>query len=239
MAFQQKLGVSVGDEWRSVNFHLSNGKIFFIVLAGLSILSLLRRRRWSLQEVLFALVAVYSALSYVRFLFLAGIVLCPIIAAEIAALPALTGSSKRNRPILNAAFIALIWSIAIYRFPGNAVLQSGVETAFPSEAFRRLSTLDSQGRVFNAYAYGGYMIWNTRQIPTFIDSRTDIFEHRGVLLDYVSAIDLEDTLGVLDKYRIQYVFFPKADPVIYLLQHTSGWKTNYDDGNAAILERVR
>jgi hypothetical protein len=239
MAFQQKLGVSVGEEWQSVNFHFSNGKIFFIVLAGLSIFSLLRRRRWSFQELLFALMAVYSGLSYVRFLFLAGIVLCPIIAAEIAALPALMSDSKRNRPILNAALIVLLWSIVFYRFPGNAALQSGVETAFPSEAFRRLSTFDPHARVFNAYFYGGYMIWDTRNIPTFIDSRTDIFEHRGILRDYVSAIDIEDTLGVLDKYRIQYVFFPKEDAVVYLLQHTSGWKVNYDDGNAVILERVR
>jgi hypothetical protein len=239
MAFQQKLGVSIGEEWRSVNFHSTNGKIFFAVLAGLSILSLLRRRRWSLQELLFALLAVYSAFSYVRFLFLAGIVLCPIIADQIAALPSLMSGSKRNRPILNAALIALIWSIVFYHFPGNDMLQSGVETAFPSGAFRRLSTFDSQTRVFNAYSYGGYMIWNTRTIPVFIDSRTDIFEHRGVLRDYVSAIDIEDTLGVLDKYRIQYVFFPKEDPVVYLLEHTSEWKLNYDDGNAVILERAR
>jgi hypothetical protein len=71
----------------------------------------------------------------------------------------------------------------------------------------------------------------------FIDSRTDIFEHYGVLADYLRAISLTNTLEVFDKYNIRYVFLPKDDPVIYLLRNTPGWKVNYQDGVAIIMER--
>ncbi|GAC1445511.1 MAG: hypothetical protein NVSMB52_06830 [Chloroflexota bacterium] len=235
-AFRQKLNVSIGEEWQSVNFNRPNGKIFFFVLLSLATLNLLRRGRWLLQELLFVLLAVYSAATHVRFLFLAGIVLSPVIAAEIGV--ASGAERKQNRPALNAGLIGMILILVFFRFPRSAVLHAGVESAFPSKAFERLSTFGPQSRVLNAYGYGGYMIWKTREVPTFIDSRTDIFEHHGILADYSKLINLDDTLGVLDKYRIRYVFFPKSDPVVYLLEHTPGWKVNFDDGAAVILERT-
>jgi hypothetical protein len=81
------------------------------------------------------------------------------------------------------------------------------------------------------------MIWKDRNHPVFIDSRTDIFEHYGVLADYVHAVTLTDTLQVFDRYHIDYVFLPKDDPAIYLLKRAPGWKVNYEDAVAVIMER--
>ena len=75
-------------------------------------------------------------------------------------------------------------------------------------------------------------------IPTFVDSRTDIFEYKGVLKDYLDLIALKNTLDQLDKYGAHYVLFPKADPVSYLLRHNTAWKVAYEDDHDDVFERV-
>jgi hypothetical protein len=76
-AFQQKLNVNHVDEWMSVDFHTLRGKILFSILASTIVLALARRRRWRLDEAAFLLIGFYAAMTYSRFLFLAGIVLTP------------------------------------------------------------------------------------------------------------------------------------------------------------------
>ncbi len=237
MAFQQKLNISSVEEWRSVNFHLTNGKIMLAVMVCLALVTLLRRRVWPLQDVLFALLALYSALTYVRFLFLAGLVLCPLLAIDLAdVFP--RSRLARTRPVLNAIFMAVLLGDAIVRIPSTAMLQEGIRKNLPVEAMSAVSALPPQSRIFNFYAWGGYMIWNARNHPVFVDSRTDIFEHHGIFGDYMQAIDLTNTLDILDKYHIDYVLFPREDAVAYLLEHTPGWRMRYQDGTAALFERT-
>ena len=86
--------------------------------------------------------------------------------------------------------------------------------------------------------WGGYLVWNVRQIPVFIDSRMDVFERNGVLEDYLHAIRIENSLQILDKYSIQYVLFENHRPLTYLLRHTAGWKVDYEDTNTILFERI-
>jgi hypothetical protein len=236
MAFHQKLNIGSIDEWKSVNFHMLPGKLLFVILAALAVLTLARRRIWALHDVLFALLAVYAGLTYVRFLFLIGLVLCPMFAVDLGSI---FGRFKlqRSRPRLNALLVfALVVGVAV-GFPTTAVLRRGISESLPDQAMNRIETFGSGDHIFNYYGWGGYMIWKARNHPVFIDSRTDIFEHHGVLGDYLRAVSFTNTLAIFDKYDIRYVFLPKDDPVIYLLRHTPGWSVNYEDGVAIIMER--
>ena len=101
-----------------------------------------------------------------------------------------------------------------------------------------LQHLHPQGRVFNDCLWGGYLIWNVRDIPVFIDSRIDIYEYNGVFADYLDAMGIKNTLGILNKYDIRYVLYSKASAVAYLLMNTPAWKTDYEDETTVLLERV-
>lgn len=76
------------------------------------------------------------------------------------------------------------------------------------------------------------------ETKTFIDSRTDIFEYRGVLKDYLAGISGDKTYEVLDKYQICYAVLPKAAPVSYFLGKSPGWKSMYSDEVSIILGRA-
>ena len=238
LAFHQKLNIASVDEWRSLDFHSSRGKIVLAIMAAAILLQLVRRRKWRLHEVLFLLIGTYAALTYSRFLFLAAILIVPLLAKDLAS--AMPYEADREKPWLNAAIMLGALATVFVLFPTNRQLNDRDSTIYPdATAQKYLQNFRPRGHVFNDYLWGGYLIWNVRQVPVFIDSRMDVFERNGVLADYLHAIRIEDSLQILDKYSIQYVLFENHRPLAYLLQHTPGWKVDYQDKTAILFERIR
>ena len=79
LAFRQKLNIAHVAEWVSVDFHDARGKVVLAVLIILLLGALLRQDRWSLTDVALVAFGLYSGLTYIRFLFLLGIVAAPLI----------------------------------------------------------------------------------------------------------------------------------------------------------------
>ena len=236
LAFRQKLNVSHVEEWQSPDFHAIRGKLLLALILGFLVLALIRRGRFKLHEVLFVLVAFYSALTYTRFLFLAAIILTPVLAAELS-LRGAGGAGASDKPALNLAMIAAMAAIIIWQIPSNAQLSSGIAAEFPVAAIGHLNSIAANDRVLNDYDWGGYLIWNTRQIPVFVDSRVDIFEYSGIFADYLDIMGVKNSLELLRKHDIQYVLFAREKPLSYLLRNSPGWKVQYEDNVAVLFER--
>jgi len=235
-AFQQRLNVNHVDEWMSLDFHEVRGKILFGMLAATIILALARKRRWRVDELAFTIIGFYAAVTYSRFLFLAAIVLTPILAKELDFLPPYR--READKAWLNVALIVAIVLGCILRFPTREYLMRDTVRNYPVQALSYLQQFHPEGRVFNDCLWGGYLIWNARHIPVFIDSRIDIFEYNGVFADYLDAMGVKNTLEVLHKYGIRYVLYRQESSVAYLLMHNSGWKIDYADGTTVLLERT-
>ncbi|MFZ0313664.1 MAG: hypothetical protein WAL85_13230 [Candidatus Korobacteraceae bacterium] len=235
-AFKQKLNVNHVDEWMSLDFHSVRGKVIFLMLAATIVLALVRRRRWALDELAFLLLGFYAAMTYSRFLFLAAIVLTPVLARALDFFPPYR--PEVDRAWLNAILLAVLLGLCIWRFPSRDQLMRDTIQGYPVNALNYLQHFQPQGRVFNDCLWGGYLIWNARQIPVFIDSRIDIYEYNGVFADYLDAMGVKNTLEILDKYHIRYVLYRRDSGVAYLLLHNSGWKARYQDGTTVLLERT-
>jgi hypothetical protein len=235
LAFRQTLNVGHVQEWQTLDLHSLRGKIVFFVLALTLVLAFIRKQRWRLEEVAFVLIGFYAAMTYMRFMFLAAIVVTPLLAKELNFLPPYRGED--DRPWLNLAIMAGALTFAVWLFPSQPKLWDETVREYPVKATPFLQQFQPQGRVFTDYNWGGYLIWNVRQIPVFVDSRVDIFEYSGVFSDYLDAMGVKKTLEVLDKYHVRYVLFEKETPLSYLLQHNPGWKALYDDGVTILLER--
>jgi hypothetical protein len=236
MAFRQKLNIANVEEWRPLDVHSPRGRILLAVLALLFLWQLLRQRRWTLCELGFLALGVYAAVSYSRFLFLAAILTMPVL-LEQAGDDAGT-RTKPNRPWANALLLLFLVPTVVRHWPSATTLENAGAARFPVRAAEYLSAMQPRGRVFNEFLWGGFLIWNDRQIPVMIDSRVDIFEYQGVFADYLDAVRLKDTFAVFDKYGIRYVVFPRETPLVYVLEHSPGWKIDYEDGTTAVLERT-
>jgi len=181
---------------------------------------------------------VYAALTYSRFLFLAGILVLPLLAPLLAGIRKAIGRTKTDKPWANAVLLLMLVIVIARHLPSAANLQSNGEESYPLHASAYFDRWHPRGNVFNDYLWGGFLIWNYPQVPVFIDSRVDIFEYNGVFQDYLDAIRLKNTLPILDKYHIRYVVFRKNQPIVYLLEHTPGWKVDFEDATTAVLERT-
>jgi hypothetical protein len=237
LAFRQKLTVSNIDEWASVDFHEPvRGKIVLIMLAALLVGALLTRHKWELGQLGLALLAVYSGLTYVRFLFLAAILLVPLFAKFLDFLPPYR--PEIDKPLLNAGIIAAMLVIVVAHFPTQDMLENGVAERYPAAALAYVKAHGLPGRTLNAYTWGGYLVWKDPALKTFVDSRSDIYEYEGVLGDYLDLLGLKNSLKVLDKYQIRWVLFQPKEPFAYLLAHHPDWKVVYNDNVTEIFERV-
>lgn len=234
----QRLNIAVASEWRSVSFQEPAGVLVFLVIAAMLVLTLSRQRTWQLEDLVFALVAVYAGLAHERLLFLTGITICPMLAADLAGLLfAPYASSKDRKQVLNAVIMAAAIAFVVFHIPSSAKLRAAEPEYLPAKAVAQLGESCSNEHVFNQFGWGGYLIWNAHEIPTFIDTRTDIFEYHGVLADYLKATNLENSVAILDRYDIGCVLMQRDSQLAYLLEHQPGWHTQYQDGVAALLVR--
>ena len=248
LAFKQRLNIAHVQEWISVDFHDTRGKLTLLLVIGLLLAAFFRNRRWTLAEVLVLLFALYSGLTYIRFLVLLGLVAAPILAQALDFFPPYR--PELETPKVNAVVIFLIVGVMAYFWPREAAIRNSVEQTYPAAVLPYLQAHPPQGNVLNFYLWGGYLGWHDRQLKDFVDSRVDIFEYAGVLKDYL------DLLGVdaverkpdpfLDKYKIEYVLFPPSDGtnpllaggnLVYVLEHDSHWKVLYKDKVCELLAR--
>lgn len=237
LAFRQKLNVSHVEEWQSPDFHALRGKLLLAMLLGFLVLASIRQGRLRLHHVLFLLIAFYSALTYTRFLFLAAIIVTPVLAAELS-LRGLGAQPVSDKPGLNLAMIAAMLAIMAWQAPSSAQLGAGIVEEYPVAALTHLNSVPAGARVLNDYDWGGYLIWNAPQTPVFVDSRVDIFEYSGVFADYLNIMGVKNSLELLRKHDIQYVLFARQKPLTYLLRNAPGWKVIYQDNVAVLFERV-
>jgi len=233
--FRQQSNMAHVEEWQSVNFSNGNGKLALIMIMALLAAGLFSRRRWRLDEVLLTAFALWAALSHTRFMFFAGLIIVPILAPRLELFPPY--ERELDKPWLNAIIMAGIVGGLIFFFPSRAQLQQRVDEEYPTAALEFMQRQHVNGRIFNHYVWGGYMEWNAPELKPLIDGRADIFVYNGVFDDVVKASAIRDSLGILDKYKIDYALLGPKQAVTYLLEHSPGWQPIYTDKVAVLFER--
>ena len=122
---------------------------------------------------------------------------------------------------------------------------------YPVEAADFLDKSGLHGRVFNDYAFGGYLLWRlSPEFKFFIDGRAmspDIFEdYHGISSASANAITGQsDYLTMINSYKIEYVLTSIYDPytgdvpplMIRLLERPE-WVPIYLDKKVYVLARL-
>jgi hypothetical protein len=236
LLFRQKVYLDSMGEWQSVNFHTGWGKLALFMIFALLGTAWFSRKPWKLCDILLATFAVWASLNHLRFLLFAAIILVPILAPRLRLFPPY--DAEKDKPWLNLAITAAVVAIIVGSYPSAAQLQNNIDSQFPRDALRFIQQRQITGRLFNWYDFGGYIEFYAPAIKTFADGRTDIFAYNGVLNDYIKINAIESSFELLDKYKIDYVLFPVDTRLTYVLAHSPGWHTIYEDKVARLFERV-
>lgn len=168
-------------EYQPVSFDILFGSglrytLCFQILAVGGILSFLLLRGWKnlFQLLLFAFL-LYEACRQIRLVELFSLVAAPpfalLLARLLAVIPERLGrfATAANYG-LALALLALV-PATVFNSPVYAFGVGPKEGAFPEGALRFLQERQISGRMFNSYAFGGYIIWRGEGRKVFIDGR--------------------------------------------------------------------
>jgi hypothetical protein len=115
--------------------------------------------------------------------------------------------------------------------------EAAIREAMPVQATAFLLRERPAARIFNVYAWGGYIGREMPRALVYIDGRSDIYGDRPIR-EYARAISLErDPFVILDRERMDtVVFWPETAFAAALDEHPR-WDLVYEDGQAAIWVR--
>ncbi len=220
-------------EWRAADFGQA-GPLELTVLAGFAFV-LWRDITLPPMRIVLLLGFVYMALSHVRnaevLALLAPLVLAKPLGEQIGRDPtAATTSSSQQWPLL--AVIAMA-SIALTVIVASTRHYAPVARTSPAAAVTELKKLNLS-RVFNDYNFGGYLIW--REVPTFIDGRTELFGEK-LVVDHTNASRLvqpEKLFQLLRDYDVEATLLSSGSAAAKLLDRVEGWQKVYSDELAII-----
>lgn len=126
-----------------------------------------------------------------------------------------------NLILVGVLALAAFAKVGLVNHP--ALMDGYLRQSYPVEQVEYLKTHQPIGRVFNEYAWGGYLTWALPEYPVFVDGRTDLFgdEIIGEWLQVVAA--QPGWQAILERWQVRLVLVEPGQPLAQELAR-SGWK---------------
>ena len=225
-------------EWQPMPLASLGGKIFLGVILAFFAMQFLFRFTWRLEELVLFFFGVTMAFIHVRFLIIFVPFSVPLFATVLARwVPGY--QREKDRPIINAILIAGVIGGVMFYFPARADIQKDVSRNFPVGAVNYLRQHDVPGPMLNNYGFGGYLVWTLGpERKVFIDGRSELYEHGGVLGDYMRLTLLQPgAFSVLQSYGIKSCLLNREEPLATALGAMPDWQKVYSDDLSVIFVR--
>jgi hypothetical protein len=250
--FGQRYIINNTAEYLSPNFHMRSVQIFLGALILLVGALGMARTRISWPRLLVITADTFFALYSGRNIPLFAVTALPLAALELDAewrgLPFL-GRLRQGFAEGDAASRGGVWSGAV-AVALMALLVNGGRVAshtlvsarfdpriFPVDAVRRARAAGLGGRMFNAFGWGGYILYAWPEQRVFIDGQTDFYGDT-IFRTYQDIAGLQaGWRRQLDSLQISLVIVGSKTALGNELQRLPGWTRWYGDSTAVILRR--
>ncbi len=249
-------------EWASPDFHQPVQQVLLILLFGLYSAAAFSRRRLDGRDLMSVAVFGISALVARRNFGPFALTAAPVLSRHLDDIyreyrqiltlksPGLRRffefqkQSEKSLPsllrtILNSILVVLLLfgtATKWLKVSGQNFMDRVIPQYFPAQAASWIEENQPQGRMFNSYNWGGYLIWRLSHTPVFVDGRTDLFGD-PVIKDWLSVVKVEtEWEQVIEKWQINWVLIEPDQPLAEVLA-CSGWDRIYQDETAVIYLR--
>ena len=218
--------------------------VVVMFLCGLLVSVLWRKSpKWPLDHVLIGLAMIFLALSAARFVWL---LIIPLIltAHYFATAIAILDEVPKRRIVPDFVVWLLFWAGIVFwigaaqtAIPWN--MRHTVEwNRYPTGIAEILKEVSLQGRMFNPYGWGGYLIFSLYpDYQVFVDGRTVL--HGGALLrDHYTILHENPGYQTLidDKYQFDFMILPKEHGMLRTLPNNS-WILLFENSNSSLYLR--
>jgi hypothetical protein len=157
----------------------------------------------------------------------------PLLQSQVMGVRVVTSGSPSNKmKIVNAGILALLVLLVLYKitliYP-NQVNSAAFKDYLPIEAVNYLKTEKPQGRLFNSYNWGGYLLWALPEYPVFVDGRTDLYNDE-IIGEWLDVIKTEDGWQeLLNRYGVGVVLIENGSSLDRALLTDTEWERVYED----------
>ena len=239
LAMAQPLNVANIQEWQPLSFANPMGAYILVLAVALFVATVMLRLSYSIAEMALLLFSMYAAFAHLRFTMIFILFCVPIVAKILARWTPVYDAAK-DKYLLNFLIMAVVVFSLIKFRPSESKLKAVVAADYPAEALHYLRAHPHPTGLFNEYGWGGYLISQLGPShAVFIDGRGDLYEHSGVLADYLTAASGQgEALRILARHNINSCLVNRSSALAGLLANSSGWKLVYSDGLAEIFDRT-
>jgi hypothetical protein len=235
---RMKETLDIVGEWRSADFH--QFQFLLLWLAYVLVIAFSGRLTLSPIRIIFVCGLLYLALKHARYHALVGLVSPFLLARPLGegARPRTGSAQDAITPLPPAKPIGML--IGVLAAVGLAFgLYPRLQTApgmltTPEKALAAFLATGAQGRVFNTYGFGGYLIY--KQVPVYIDGRGDMYGD-AMMKEMAQANDLSAPHALeklLAKYQIGWTLLQPRASSVELLDHLPEWERIYGDSIAVV-----
>ena len=234
-------------EWRSPDFHQPQPlELWLLAAFGFA---MLQGVRFPPVRVAVVLLLVHLALKHIRNVELLGLLGPLALAPAFAAHRNQARSEERQLDALDRAFQKLsvpagraataVALLALVLVTGLVDRMRPLEPMGPSKAVRAAQAAHLSGPVFNAYSWGGYLMFIG--IPPFIDGRADMYgdAHVKAFIEATAPTSADTMHKLLDKYQVTWTLLDSGSQAIPLLDLSPDWRRVYADEQAVVHARVK
>lgn len=235
-------------EWQSPDFHQLSVQPFIWMWLALLAATGISKRRIALTD--FLLIAVFGYMGFLagRNLALFALVAAPALTRHSEAFSVLVGRKLKleteGKPPMKLQIVNLILLVVLF-IAGLLKVASIYPLQVNQAAFRGYLPVDAaafiqenlpEGNLFNSYNWGGYLIWELRDAPVFVDGRTDLYNDEIIsqwMQVYQAQTGWEE---VMQRWHIDWLFIEKDAPLARVVEQ-AGWQRLYADDLAVIYKR--
>jgi hypothetical protein len=225
----------------------------FLAMICLSILLLsLRRSKVALAAVLLLTCWTAFGLISARNIAIYAVVCAPFLAGISASIVYESEITKQIKnfdqrlSIVDRNLVGYLWPVVSVLVFGIVILSGSnldssrignnfSKNVFPVEAVDWILKQPDQGRVFNYFPWGGYILYRSwPQQRVFIDGQTD-FYGEDLTRQYEKVITLgEGWQEILEKFEVEWVIIPPDSDLSWELDVHPAWERQYHDRTAAV-----
>jgi hypothetical protein len=236
-------------EWQSPNFHDVQMQPFAWML--LLIFGAVGASRKGISLVEFLLVSgfAYLGLLAARNVALFGLLTTVVLARhagpvmdEASQMLGISLSSRLDRVrsplqgwvnrILVGVVILVVGAKTLLILP-QAENEKALTKFLPLKAVSFLKETQPEGRLFNSYNWGAFLLYALPEFPVFVDGRTDLYNDE-IIGQWFQVMRAEDGWqSVLARWDIHLILLEKGSPVLSRLEG-EGWQIIYEDEMAVV-----